>query len=156
MKKIITISREFGACGGTIGQRVAEELGYYYCDKDMVIRAAMEAKVLTPDTVREYDERIPSSIGFGQGLFDFYHKPLDQKLFTAQKEVIKQLAAKGNCVIVGRNSNDILQHYDHTLHVFISATKYFRMQHLREIMPECTDAQIEDKMKYVDKTRRKY
>lgn len=156
MKSIITISREFGACGGTIGRLVAEELGYYYFDKDMVIQAATESKILTPEEVRRYDEIVPKSIGFGQGLFDFYHKPLDQKLFAAQKEVIRKVASKGKCVIVGRNSNDILQQYDHSLHVFISATKYFRLQHLKEIMPDATLDQIEDKMRYVDRTRKKY
>lgn len=156
MKTIITISREFGACGGTIGQKVAEELGYYYFDKDMIIQAAMESKFLTPDEVRRYDETVPRSIGFGEGLFDFYHKPLDQKLFQAQKEVIRKVASKGKCVIVGRNSNDILQQYDNSLHVFISASKYFRIQHMQELMPEATISQIEDKIKYVDRTRKKY
>ena len=37
MKNIITISRQFGAGGGTIGKAVAERLGYYYCDKDMIV-----------------------------------------------------------------------------------------------------------------------
>ena len=44
MKKIITISREFGAGGGQIGRAVADRLGYYYMDKDMIVRAAMEKK----------------------------------------------------------------------------------------------------------------
>ena len=47
MKKIITISREFGAGGGQIGKAVADRLGYYYLDKDMIIRSAMESSNLT-------------------------------------------------------------------------------------------------------------
>ena len=43
MKKIITISREFGAGGGQIGKAVANRLGYYYMDKDVIIRSAMES-----------------------------------------------------------------------------------------------------------------
>lgn len=156
MKKIITISREFGACGGTIGRRVADELGYYYFDKDMIIHAALESGSLTPDEICKYDEKVPRNFGFGQSLFDFYNKPLDEKLFAASKEAIKEVAAKGNCVIVGRNSNVILQEYDSSLHVFISATKFFRIQHMREMMPDSTTQQIEDMMKQVDKTRKKY
>lgn len=156
MKKIITISREFGACGGTIGRRVADELGYYYFDKDMIIHAALESGSLTPDEIRKYDEKVPRNFRFGQSLFDFYNKPLDEKLFAASKEAIKEVAAKGNCVIVGRNSNVILQEYDSSLHVFISATKFFRIQHMREMMPDSTTQQIEDMMKQVDKTRKKY
>lgn len=156
MKKIITISREFGAGGSTIGQRVADELGYYFCDKDFVIKTALELGTLTPDDVREFDERVPKSLGFGQSLFDFYNRPLDQKMFAAQKEVIKKVAEKGNCVIVGRNSNIILQEYDYSLHVFVSATKYSRIKRLQKVMPDYSENQIVDKMKAVDKARKKY
>lgn len=156
MKKIITISREFGSCGGTIGKRVAEELGYYYCDKDMIIRAAINSGSLTADEIRKYDERVPANFGFGQSLFDFYNKPLDERLYAATKEAVKAVADKGNCVIVGRNSNVILQEYDSTLHVFVSATKYFRLQHMKEMMPDATPARVEEMMKQVDKGRKKY
>ena len=47
MKNIITISRQFGAGGSSIGRKVADRLGYYYCDKDMIIRAALESGTLT-------------------------------------------------------------------------------------------------------------
>ena len=156
MKKIITISREFGSCGGTIGKRVAEELGYYYCDKDMIIRAAINSGSLTADEIRKYDERVPANFGLGQSLFDFYNKPLDERLYAATKEAVKAVADKGNCVIVGRNSNVILQEYDSTLHVFVSATKYFRLQHMKEMMPDATPARVEEMMKQVDKGRKKY
>ncbi|MGX8687455.1 MAG: cytidylate kinase family protein, partial [bacterium] len=43
MKNIITISRQFGSGGSIIGQKVAERLGFYYCDKDMIIRTALES-----------------------------------------------------------------------------------------------------------------
>ena len=102
MKKIITISRQFGAGGGTIGKAVAERLGYYYCDKDMIVRAAIEAGSLSPEEVRYFDERVPIEFGLGQSLFDFYNKPLDERLYNAQKEAIRKVAEKGNCVIVGR------------------------------------------------------
>lgn len=156
MKKIITISREFGACGGTIGRRVADELGYYYFDRDMIIQAAFASGNLSPDEIRRYDENVPHNFGLGQSLLNFYNKPLDEKLFQAQKEAIRKVAGKGNCVIVGRNSNVILQEYDSSLHVFISATKYFRLKHMMEITPGATEDQIEAQMKAADKARRKY
>ena len=156
MKNIITISREFGAGGGTIGRAVADRLGYYYFDKDMIIHAAMESDTLTPDEIRRYDERVPKQFGFGQSLFDFYNKPLDERLFEAQSEAIKAVAEKGNCVIVGRNANMILQEFDRTLHVFIAATVHFKIENLKQRMPESNDAQIKEKMKQVDKARRKY
>ena len=77
MKKIITISREFGAGGGQIGRAVADRLGYYYLDKDMIVRSAMESANLTPEDFRKWDERVPLNLGFGESLFDFYNKPLN-------------------------------------------------------------------------------
>ncbi len=156
MKKIITISREFGAGGATIGRAVAERLGYYYCDRDMILNTALESGSLTASEVAKFDERVPFEFGFGQSLFDFYNRPLDEKLFAAQREAILEVAEKGNCVIVGRNANVILQEFEHSLHVHISATPYFRLQNLKGKMPDYTEEQILDRMKSVDKTRKKY
>lgn len=156
MKNIITISRQFGAGGSTIGQKVAEELGYYYCDKDMILRAAIESGNLTPEEVRYYDEKVPKQFGFGQSLFDFYNKPLDERLFKAQSEAIKKLAEKGNCVIVGRNANIILKEYDRTLHVFLSATEYFRTKRMMEKMPNVPEEKVIERIHAVDKMRKKY
>lgn len=156
MKKIITISREFGAGGGQIGKAVAERLGYYYLDKDMIIRSAMESSNLTPKDFRMYDEKVPFNFGFGQSLFDFYNRPLNERLFAAQKDAILKAGEKGNCVIVGRNANVILKEFDYSLHVFVSASQYFRLQNLKTKMPDYSESKILDEMKSVDKARRRY
>ena len=156
MKNIITISRQFGAGGSSIGRKVADRLGYYYCDKDMIIRAALESGTLTPQEVHYYDERVPAEFGIGQSLFDFYNRPLDERLFKAQSAAIKKVAEKGNCVIVGRNGNIVLQEYDRTLHVFISATDHFRIRRVQQDIPDLTDEMALEKIRSVDKTRRKY
>jgi cytidylate kinase len=156
MKNIITISRQFGAGGSSIGRKVADRLGYYYCDKDMIIRAALESGTLTPQEVHYYDERVPAEFGIGQRLFDFYNRPLDERLFKAQSAAIKKVAEKGNCVIVGRNGNIVLQEYDRTLHVFISATDHFRIRRVQQDIPDLTDEMALEKIRSVDKTRRKY
>ncbi|WP_026665130.1 AAA family ATPase [Butyrivibrio sp. FC2001] len=156
MKNIITISRQFGAGGSTIGQAVADRLGFYYCDKDMIINAALESGSLSPEEVRYYDERVPREFGFGQSLFDFYNKPLDERLFNAQREAIKKVAEKGNCVIVGRNANIILKEFDRTLHVFISATERARLQRMCEKMPDLSEEKVLEHLKSVDKARKKY
>ncbi|MCM1127759.1 MAG: cytidylate kinase-like family protein [Lachnospiraceae bacterium] len=156
MKKIITISREFGAGGGQIGKEVAERLGYYYLDKDMIVRSAMESSTLTPEDFRMYDEKVPLNFGFGQSLFDFYNKPLNERLFAAQKEAVIKAGEKGRCVIVGRNANVILKEFDDSLHVFVAASQYFRLQHLKKKMPDCSESKILEEMKSVDKVRRKY
>ena len=156
MKKIITISRQFGAAGGQIGRGVADRLGYYYMDKDVIIRSAMESNSVTRDELRIYDEKVPFNFGFGQSLFDFYQRPLSERLFEAQREAILKAGEKGNVVIVGRNANVILKEFDHSLHVFISASSYFRLQNLKTKMPDYTEEKILEEMKSVDKARHKY
>lgn len=156
MKNIITISRQFGADGSTIGKKVAERLGYYYCDKDMIIRAALESGTLTPEEVHFYDEKVPMEFGISQSLFNFYNLPLDKKLFKAQTAAIKKVAEKRNCVIVGRNGNIVLQEYDRTLHVFISATEYARIRRVQQDMPELSDTAALKKIQAVDRARIRY
>ena len=104
MKKIITISREFGAGGGEIGRKVAERLGYHYYDKELILRSADTSKV-DVESMRRWDEKVPANFGFAQSLFNFYNKPLNETLFEAQTKVIREIGEKGNCVIVGRNAN---------------------------------------------------
>ncbi|MCR4762319.1 MAG: cytidylate kinase-like family protein [Lachnospiraceae bacterium] len=156
MRKIITISREFGAGGSQIGTAVAERLGYYFMDKDMIIRSAVESTNLTPRDFRLYDEKVPFNFGFGQSLFDFYNKPLDARLFEAQRGAILKAAEAGNCVIVGRNANIILKEFDYSLHVFVSASTYYKLNNLRSKMPGVSDDRILEHMRDVDRARRKY
>lgn len=71
MKKIITISRQFGAGGGELGRRTAKALGLPFYDKDLILRTAMASSGLSPEQVRRWDERVPTTFGFTQSLFDF-------------------------------------------------------------------------------------
>lgn len=155
MKRIITISREFGASGGTIGTEVARRLGYEYYDKEIILQAAKMSN-LDIDSLQKWDEKIPINFGFAQSLFDFYNKPLNEKLFEAQRKVIRGIGEKGNCVIVGRNANSILKEYDSTLHIFIYANDYWRLMNLKKRMPNETEAKIMERMHSVDRTRKKY
>ena len=83
MKKIITISREFGAAGGEIGRAIAKKLNYEYYDKEIILQAARSSNIDMESIIR-WDERVPINFGFAQSLFDFYNKPLNEKLFEIQ------------------------------------------------------------------------
>ncbi len=155
MKKIITISREFGAGGGTIGRAVAQKLGFEYFDKDIIITAARSVNMATEKVV-EFDEKAPALSGFTQALFDFYNKPVNEQLYEAQKKVIREFGEKGNCVIVGRNANSILSEYDNALHVFIHADEYWRLQNMKKKMADYSESKILQKLSSVDKSRRKF
>ena len=155
MKKIITISREFGSGGGTIGKRVAERLGYEYYDKDLIFKTAAEAN-MSPEDAIKLDEKLSHGFGFGQSLFNLYSAPLDEKLYNAQKNIIRKFAEKGNCVIVGRNANIILKEFDKTLHVFIAASEKARLERMMGKMPGYSEKEVLDHLRSVDKARKKY
>lgn len=155
MKKIITISREFGAGGGEIGRTLAKRLNYEYYDKEIILKAARSSNV-DVESMLKWDEKVPINFGFAQSLFDFYNKPLNEKLFEIQSKVIKEIGEKGNCVIVGRNANTILKEFDNGLHVFIHANPYWRMMRMKEKMPDATEAKISEEIRAIDRTRKKY
>lgn len=155
MKKIITISREFGAGGGEIGRRLADSLGYDYYDKELILMAAAQADIDVSSLI-EWDEKVPVNFGFTQSLFNFYNKPLSEKIFQAQKQVIRKIGEKGHCVIVGRNANAILKEYDDCLNVFVRADFNWRLNRMKDRMEHLTEAQAGDEIRAIDRVRKKY
>lgn len=155
MKKIITISREFGAGGGEIGKKVARALNYEFFDKEIILQAARESDV-DVESLLKWDEKVPMNFGFAQSLFDFYNKPLSEKLFYVQQQVIKEIGERGNCVIVGRNGNTILKEFDNGLHVFVYGDPTWRLERMKGKMADATEAKIYEELKTIDKARRKY
>lgn len=155
MKKIITISREFGAGGGEICKKVADRLNYDYYDKAIILRTASELGI-DVESILKWEEKIPLNFGFGQSLFDFYSRPINEKLYDAQRDIIRNFAEKGNCVILGRSANSILKEFDSTLHVFITAPQEFRLNRMKPQMPEESDAKLLERINSIDKQRKRY
>lgn len=155
MKKIVTISREFGAGGGTIGYRLSQETGLEYYDKELILMMAGKGNVDIYSLLK-WDENVPINFGFTQSLFDFYNRPISEQIFQAQKSTIQQIGEKGNCIIVGRNANTILKEFDKSLHVFIHADFDWRLERMKQKMPEQTEQQVADELRKVDKKRKRY
>ena len=140
-KKIITISREFGSGGRTIGRLVAEKLGIPFYDKELVDHIALESG-FAPHFIEEHGEHAP-----GQSIFSyaFAHQSVPgvlsglstaDFLWNVQCEVILQLAEKGPCVIVGRNADYILKDRPDCLHAFIHADKEYRADRIVRLYGE--------------------
>ena len=156
MRRLITIGREFGAGGGEIGRKVAKSLGIEYYDKDIILKTAVAGKSLTPEQVRKWDERVPKNFGFAQSLFDFYNSPLEEEIWQAQRDAIRELANKESCVIVGRNGDYILREFDHCLRVFIHAGFEWRVKRMTAMMDQVPAGQVANDVKAVDKARKRY
>ena len=128
--KIITISREFGSGGRTIGREVANRLGIPFYDKELVDQIALESG-FSPAFVEENGEHSPTR---SRVAYAFSHQSVPgvmngmstaDFLWSIQCSVIMQLAEKGPCVIVGRNADYILKDRKDCLDVFFDADMEF-------------------------------
>mgnify|MGYP003310698799 CR=1 FL=1 len=125
MYKIITISREFGSKGRTIGKKLAEKLGYNFYDSSIVDKVAIESGY-HKDFIKDHAEYASSSHSF---VFSFYRTnavigngtSIYDEIFIAQQKVILDIASKENAVIVGRCADYILKDHPNVVKVFICA-----------------------------------
>ncbi len=140
-KKIITVSREFGSGGRTIGREVANRLGIPFYDKELVEQIAVESG-FAPKFVEENGEHAP---GLSRLCYAFSHQGAPgvmnglstaDFLWSIQCGVILQLAEKGPCVIVGRNADYILKDRKDCLNVFIHADKEYRADRIVRLYGE--------------------
>ena len=130
-KRIITISREFGSGGRFIGEEVAKELGIKYYDKEIIGQIGKESG-MAPEYIKENAELSPKKGIFAYAFTgrDITGKSVEDMVYEAQRKVILDLAEKGNCVIVGRCADYILEDRDDVLNVFVHAGKDYRAKRI--------------------------
>ena len=140
-KKIITISREYGAGGLPVGRLVAEKLGIPFYDKKLVEHVAEESG-FAPKFIEEHGEHSPSGSVFSyafapQGVPGVMNGlSTSDFLWNVQCKVILQLAEKGPCVIVGRNADYILKDRKDVLNVYLHAVIPSRVARVLEANPD--------------------
>lgn len=138
MKKIITIGRELGSGGRTIGKMVANRLGVPYYDRELIDKAA-ENSGLTTQYIESSEQRITNSFlynlamgtSYGYGILQNANRqtlPLSEQIYETQREVITKFANQGRCVIVGRCADQILADREDVFRVFIYADMDKRVQ----------------------------
>ena len=153
-KRIITISREFGSGGRFIGEEVAKKLGVAYYDKDIIGQIA-EQSGLSPKYIQENTELSPK-----KGLFsyafsgrDITGKSVEDMVYEAQRKVIREIAEKESCVIIGRNADFILRDRDDVLNVFIHGNMLEKVQRICKLY-NVTEADAVKMINDTDKRRR--
>lgn len=155
--KIITISRQFGSGGHTLGQMVAEKLGIPLYDKVLVEKVAEEAGFV-PKFVEDNSEHAP-----GKSIFSYAFAPqgipgvmngmsTGDYLWNIQCKTILKLADEGPCVFVGRNSDYVLKDRKDTLNVFVYANMETKAKRVLERYGE-TDKSVETRITEKDKRR---
>ena len=134
---VITIARQYGSGGRTVGEMLANKLGWHFYDKELMKLASEESGINEALFVNA-DEKVKST-----QLFNItksaYHGELippesddftsSDNLFNYQAKIIRKLAEEGeSCVIMGRAADYILKDYDNVLSVFVHAPKDFCME----------------------------
>lgn len=155
-KNIITIGREYGSGGYEIGQKIAEEMGYTFYDKELISDLADKIMV-SPSFVEKNDENVKEQhLNIFQEIFPIFASNENEDvdyIFREQGKFIVQLAEKGNCVFVGRRADYYLKDNPDALHLFLYADMDFRIRRIADKY-NLSDEKAVEKILDMDKRRR--
>lgn len=153
-KNIITISREFGSGGRTIGKEVAKRLNIPFYDKELIEKVARESG-LNVNYIEELGEYAPSSNPFAYAFLGHYidGMSMNDYIWMMQRKIILELVQEGPCVIVGRCADYILRDRDDCFNVFICSDLDKKVERIVRLYGE-TDEKPEKRLADKDKKRR--
>lgn len=152
----IVIGRQYGCGGYSIGKMLAKQLGYEFYDNE-IIKMAAGTTGMTSDYISRNEESMTNSF-----LYDLVNQmyqygshdeeaPKD-KIFEAESKVIKELAAKGKCVIIGRCSDYVCRDDENVLKIFLTAPLESRIKRVAQRL-NITDKEAELRIRKEDKRR---
>jgi len=157
-KRIITISRQFGSGGYEVGKKLAQALDISFYDKD-IIRLAAEKSGMSKEVLERLDETMPSPLGqtFAMGgSFALYNEmPLNDKVFFAESDVIRSLADRESCVIVGRCADYVLRECPNLYNIYVFADLPFRLERVKKDF-NMDDKAAKNAIHSIDKRRASY
>lgn len=140
-KIVIAIGREFGSGGREIARKVSEKLGIKLYDKELIALIAKNSG-MSEDVLHDVDETATNSFLYALSSGAFSGSPIvssgsamlpvNDKAFIACSKIIKDLAEKESCVIVGRCAESVLKDRDDLLTVFVSADLELRIDRIVE------------------------
>lgn len=129
---VITISRQYGSGGREIGKALSEALSIPYYDNELIALAAQESG-FSADLFKNADQNASNSLLFSLSMYGSatgtYNMPLGDQVFVIQSDIIKKVAQKGPCIIVGRCADYTLREQKNCLSVFLCAPLEVRINH---------------------------
>ncbi|MCI6035011.1 MAG: cytidylate kinase-like family protein [Firmicutes bacterium] len=150
----ITITRQFGSLGRPIARELAEELGINYYDRDIVESVAQKTNLSVSEISN--NEEVASN-SFWKMKFPIISETrmVQDHIFEVQKNIIQDIAAREDCIIVGRCSDYVLKEHKMCIHIYIFASEEQRMKNCVEVLhlePQEAKRMIKD----VDRARDSY
>ncbi len=153
--RIITLCREYGAGGHSVGLKVAEELGIEFYDKDIIRDSAAELGI-DPALLEAEEEAITRKDAILRSITPISYDQKDA-MYGAESSVILKLAAKGPCLILGRCADAVLRAAGvPSLDVFLFADEAHRAARVGELIGTRDEAVIHRTMKKTDQARHAY
>jgi len=169
-KFVITINRELGSGGHTVGRKLAEKLGVRYYDK-AVIKGLEEKYQLTVEEIErlkgqrhDWWDSVCRFMQVGPGIdvdfgIQYKHDSTEEltteEVFAAEKEILKGIAAEESCVIAGRSGFYILRDHPNHVSIFIQASLPFRVERLMH-KQNMSEDEARKTIEKVDKMRETY
>ena len=163
-RRIITIGREFGSGGRELGRRIAEKLQIAYYDQEIVAEIAKRTKLSEEYVERITEDRpymsypIHAGMSFHTACYAYTEFDRSLTVFAGEHNIIKELADKSDCIIVGRCADYILKEKE-PFRIFVYADAESKLQRCRERSPEdenLSDAKMKRKIRSIDKGRARY
>jgi cytidylate kinase len=165
-KVVITIARQIGTGGSYLAQRLAKRLNYKYFDREIMVHLSHKLGI-DVDYVEARNEKKSSAIqnilrSFAFGAPGVTYLPPnvslldDKRMFEIQSEIIKEIANKGNVVIVGRGAFYVLRNLTNVVSVFIHANREFRIKRIIDIYRVASFDEANKIIDRVDEERRLY
>ena len=161
MRRLVTISREYGSGGRLIGRMVAEKMGLPFYDRE-IIDMAVEQSGLSHEVIETAELRAKSSISYSLAsvmpfseMFSTEAMSINEKLFMTQFDVIRQIGETDEGVIIGRCADYVLRDLPGVTNIFIHAEFEDRVKRCIESYGD-DPAIVETKIKDYDKARANY
>lgn len=129
-KFVITVSREYGSGGRYVGRLIADKLGIKLYDKDLIIKLA-ERTGLAEEYIENNEQKRSALDILNNGYYAGLNN--DDELFVQESELIREIASKESCVIIGRCADFILKDNKNVLKVFITGTMENKIKRATEI-----------------------
>ena len=163
-KYVITVGRQFGSGGHDIGQKLAEKLGIKFYDKELLLEAAKEIGI-NPNLLKKTDEKLPSfyisnlSMNLGFYIQPFTSSPTSSYYDNVQKaicDMIKNVAEREPCIIVGRCADYLLRDNPNCINIFISASPEACAERIVKRLPNLKNQEARSLAKKENKLRAEY
>ena len=157
MNKIITISREFGSGGREFASKIAMQLGYKFYDKEIIIKIAQESNlnenyvqnILNSDILNQYN------VSYSHSFSNFNQISTSIEILNLQNKILREIALKEDCVIVGRAADVVLEEFN-PFKIFIYAEDEYKIERTKNRQIDASnlsDKEILKTIKKIDKNR---